>query len=133
MIINIIFNGELMKKFGVLIVAFSFMSGFAYSNDLSPSDEAAVEVGQFLSMPGVAVELGAVPSHEGAIAPLMLGAARKFNDQAKAHGMNCKQADQTYGSLMSKMNDENATPHGGILGRLLSAYQAADCKERMEN
>ncbi|WLS81207.1 hypothetical protein Q3V30_22355 (plasmid) [Erwinia pyri] len=120
-----------MKKFDVLIIAFGFISHFAYSNDLSASDEAAVEVGQFLSMPGVAVELGAVPGHEGAIAPLMLGAARKFNDQAKAHGVNCEQAGQTYGSLMSKMNDENPTPHGGILVRLLSAYQLADCKERI--
>lgn len=122
-----------MKKSGVLIIAFCFMSGFAYSNELSPSEEAAVDIGQFLNMPGVAVELGAVPGHEGAIAPLMLGAARKYNDQAKAHGMNCEQAGQNYGSFMSKMNDENPTPHGGILSRLLSTYQAADCKERIEN
>ncbi|MFS7198765.1 hypothetical protein AB6866_23150 [Rahnella inusitata] len=120
-----------MKIVGLLIIAFSFMSGSAYANDLSPSEDAAVQVSQFLNMPGVAVELGAVPGHEGAVAPLMLGAARKFNDQAKAHGMNCEQAGQNYGSVMSKMNDENPTPHGGILGSLLSAYQAADCKERI--
>jgi len=121
-----------MKKFGVLIIAWGFISSIAYSNDLSPTEETAAEVGQFLNMPGVAVELGAVPGHEGAIAPLMLGSARKFNDQAKAHGMNCEQAGQTYISVISKMNNENPTPHGGILGRLLAAYQSADCKERIK-
>ncbi|MEN4892410.1 hypothetical protein [Erwinia billingiae] len=119
-----------MKKFCLFLIASGLMSCAAYSNDLSPSDEAAVEVGQFLNMPGVAVELGAVPGHEGAIAPLMLGSARKFNNQAKEHGMNCEQAEQNYVSVMRKMNDTNPTPHGGILGRLLSAYQSADCKER---
>lgn len=115
-----------------MALVLGLMTGSAYSNDLSPSEEAATEVGQFLSMPGVAVELGAVPGREGAIAPLMLGAARKFNDQAKAHGMNCEQAGEAYASGMREMNDEHPTPHGSIFSRLLSAYQAADCKERIE-
>ncbi|WP_147200849.1 hypothetical protein [Pantoea sp. CCBC3-3-1] len=121
-----------MKKNRWALLFIGAISTHALADDLSPADDAAAEVGQFLAMPGVAVELGAVPGHEGAIAPVILLGARKFNEQAKSRGMDCQRSGEMFQVNLEKSMSEYPTPHGKIFSRLLSAYQIADCKEQSQ-
>ncbi|WP_345829890.1 hypothetical protein AAGR22_01615 [Erwinia sp. HDF1-3R] len=121
-----------MTKNKWTLIFIGAISTHVLAGDLTPAEEAAAEVGQFLAMPGVAAELGAVPGHEGALAPLMVLRARKYNEQEKLRGINCQQSSEIFQAKLEKAVKESPTPHGKIFSRLYSAYQTADCKEQTQ-